>query len=98
VATQKKSKRAETSINPDWMLLEAFAIEEGLTYSDFYRLGRQGLLPRIETTDDGTPWVHRKSLIDWRLLLEVHDFKTFRRKLPEMIEKEKAERTVEPAN
>jgi hypothetical protein len=74
MAMQKRSKRMEATSG--WTLLEAFAIEERLTYGDFYRLGALGLLPRIEMVDD-TPWVHRPSIVWWRELLKVHNFKTF---------------------
>ena len=99
MATKKKSKaeRAEDEAHSNWMLLEAFAHQERLTYADFYMLGLVGLLPRIEVSN-GVPYVHRATLIDWRLLLEVHDFKFTREIVAEAMAEEAAAARIKTAD
>jgi hypothetical protein len=74
MAPRTRSERPDAA--SDWLVFDAFAIEEDLTYSDCCRLGSLGLLPRVEVVND-TPWVHRPSLPWWRELLKIHGFKTF---------------------
>jgi hypothetical protein len=71
----KRSRNRADDVASKWMPLIAFMHSENVTADDLVRMQNLGLMPLTQAVH-AIVWVHRPTIPDWRLLLELNGFKT----------------------